>query len=248
MIELHNTDCREIMANIKTGSIDCIITDPPYYSTDLAFDKAPRIDFEAWLKECQRVLQPHGVLVSFSDFNLLSELRRLSPFKSTYELIWRKSSAVGFLQANQRPLRNHEFIGIFVDGLKKSTYNPQKTEGEAYAKKIYLETGTALYSLNKTGSINAINTGDRHPVSVLEFGLDSDKFHPTQKPLDAISWLLKTYSNEGDTVLDCFMGSGTTGHACALLNRNFIGCELDKNYFAIAEKRILDANHNLFNL
>ena len=245
MIELHNTDCREIMASIKTGSIDCIITDPPYYSTDLAFDKAPRIDFEAWLKECQRVLKPHGVLVSFADFNLLAELRRLSPFKSTYELIWRKSMAVGFLQANQRPLMAHEFIGIFVDGLKKSTYNPQKTEGEAYVSKSPREK--QIYSMPNDRT-PTINTGDRHPVSVLEFGLDSDKFHPTQKPLDAISWLLKTYSNEGDTVLDCFMGSGTTGHACALLNRNFIGCELDKNYFAIAEKRILDANHNLFNL
>lgn len=243
MIELHNTDCREIMASIKTGSIDCIITDPPYYSTDLAFDKAPRIDFEAWLKECQRVLKPHGVLVSFSDFNLLSELRRLSPFKSTYELIWRKSSAVGFLQANQRPLRNHEFIGIFVDGLKKSTYNPQMVDCKPYyhcATKM-----TKIYSGNES---IAKHYDKAHPASVLEFGLDSDKFHPTQKPLDAISWLLKTYSNEGDTVLDCFMGSGTTGHACALLNRNFIGCELDKNYFAIAEKRILDANHNLFNL
>ena len=246
MIELHNTDCREIMANIKTGSIDCIITDPPYYSTDLHFDKAPRIDFEAWLKECQRVLKPYGVLVSFADFNLLAELRRLSPFKSTYELIWRKSIPVGFLQANQRPLMAHEFIGIFVDGLKKSTYNPQKTEGKAYVRNNS-DANTSIYRTAKGVYVNN-NTGDRHPVSVLEFGLDSDRFHPTQKPIDSISWLLKTYSNEEDTVLDCFMGSRTTGHACTLLNRNFIGCELDKNYFAIAEKRILDANHNLFNL
>ena len=234
------------MANIKTGSIDCIITDPPYYSTDLHFDKAPRIDFEAWLKECQRVLKPYGVLVSFADFNLLAELRRLSPFKSTYELIWRKSNPVGFLDANIRPLRNHEFIGIFVDGLKKSTYNPQKTEGKAYVINNN-DANTSIYRTAKGVYVNN-NTGDRHPVSVLEFGLDSDRFHPTQKPIDSISWLLKTYSNEEDTVLDCFMGSGTTGHACTLLNRNFIGCELDKNYFAIAEKRILDANHNLFNL
>jgi site-specific DNA-methyltransferase (adenine-specific) len=246
MIELHNTDCREIMANIKTGSIDCIITDPPYYSTELHFDKAPRIDFEAWLKECQRVLKPHGVLVSFADFNLLAELRRLSPFKSTYELIWRKKKAVGFLDVNVRPLRAHEFIGIFVDGLKKSTYNPQKTEGEAYVKNNR-DDSTSTYKSSK-GVYTNNNNGDRHPVSVLEFGLDSDEFHPTQKPLDAISWLLKTYSNEGDTVLDCFMGSGTTGHACMLLNRNFIGVELDKTYFDIAEKRILDANHNIFNL
>ena len=243
MIELHNTDCREVMANIKTGSIDCIITDPPYYSTDLHFDKAPRIDFEFWLKECQRILKPHGVLVSFADFNLLADLRSKSTFKTTYELIWHKTTAVGFLDANIKPLMAHEFIGVFIDGLKSGTFNPQKTKGMAYVAK---RSGNAeQYGQKRT---DGINTGDRHPVSVLEFGLDSDKFHPTQKPLDAISWLLKTYSNEGDTVLDCFMGSGTTGHACALLNRNFIGCELDKNYFAIAEKRILDANHNLFNL
>ena len=246
MIELHNTDCREVMANIKTGSIDCIITDPPYYSTDLHFDKAPRIDFEFWLKECQRILKPHGVLVTFADFNLLADLRSKSKFKSTYELIWQKTIAVGFLDANVRPLRNHEFIGIFVDGLKKSTYNPQKTEGEAYTARNG-ENRYKGYSGFKATTI--ISTGDRYPVSVLEFDNGNNKsVHPTHTPLDAISWLLKTYSNEGDTVLDCFMGSGTTGHACALLNRNFIGCELDKNYFAIAEKRILDANHNLFNL
>ena len=134
---------------------------------------------------------------------------------------------------------------MFVDGLQKATYNPQKTVGAAYVSKSPREK--SIYSMPNERT-PTINTGDRHPTTVLEFGLDGDKFHPTQKPLDLVVWLLKTYSNEGDTVLDCFMGSGTTGHACALLNREFIGCELDKNYFAIAEKRILDANHNIFNL
>ena len=246
MIELHNTDCREVMANIKTGSIDCIITDPPYYSTDLHFDKAPRIDFEFWLKECQRILKPSGVLVSFADFNLLADLRSKKVFKSSYELIWHKTTTVGFLQANRRPLRSHEFIGVFVDGLNKATYNPQKTTGEPYT---HCETKmTDIYSGKKAGSETGIYDGSRHPHTVIKSSRDKANHHPTQKPLYLCDWLIKTYSNEGDTVLDCFMGSGTTGHACALLNRNFIGCELDKNYFAIAEKRILDANHNLFNL
>lgn len=126
MISLHNKDCLEVMAQLETCSVDMILTDPPYYSTNLKFDNAPRIDFEFWLKECQRILKPHGVLVSFADFNLLADLRSKSPFKSTYELIWQKTVAVGFLDANRRPLRAHEFIGVFMDGMNKATYNPQR--------------------------------------------------------------------------------------------------------------------------
>ena len=248
MIKLHNADCFEVMAGIESGSIDMILTDPPYYSTKLKFDQAPRIDFEMWLKECQRILKPNGVLVTFADFNLLADLRSKSPFKSTYELIWQKTFAVGFLHANVRPLRNHEFIGIFVDGLKKSTYNPQKTKGEAYIKKTYLETGTKLYSSNKSGSIDAINTGDRHPHSVIKSKRDKVNQHPTQKPLHLCEWLIKTYSNEGETVFDGFMGSGSSGVAALNNNRQFIGCELDLNYFEIAKKRIESSKLDLMTL
>ena len=247
MIELHNTDCREVMANIKTGSIDCIITDPPYYSTDLHFDKAPRIDFEFWLKECQRILKPHGVLVTFADFNLLADLRSKSKFKSTYELIWHKTMAVGFLDANRRPLRSHEFIGVFMDGMNKATYNPQKTNGEPYFK---TQSQSRMKHVGNHKSVDTESVdGLRHPHTIIKSSnANNHTVHPTQKPLHLCDLLIKTYSNYGDTVFDGFMGSGSSGVEALNNNRKFIGCELDLNYFEIAKKRILDANHNLFNL
>jgi site-specific DNA-methyltransferase (adenine-specific) len=245
-MELHNKDCRELMAEIESGTIDLILTDPPYYSTDLEFDKAPRIDFEAWLTECKRVLKPNGILVSFADFNLLADLRSKKVFKSTYELIWHKTMAVGFLDANLRPLRAHEFIGVFTENRNSTTYNPQKTVGEPYVRNNNPDTVTKIYSQQKQAS--TINNGDRHPTTIIKKQTDSEKLHPTQKPVDLLQWLIKTYSNEGDTVLDCFMGSGSTGVAAFNNKRKFIGCELDAAYFAIAEKRLLDNKHDLVGL
>ena len=237
MISLHNKDCLEVMAQLETGSVDMILTDPPYYSTNLKFDKAPRIDFEFWLKECQRILKPHGVLVSFADFNLLADLRSKSPFKSTYELIWQKTMAVGFLDANRRPLRAHEFIGVFMDGMNKATYHPQKTAGKAYRMQNN-STATSIYSTPK-GNTLTINTGDRHPHSIIKSSnKNNHTVHPTQKPLHLCEWLIKTYSNDGETVFDGFMGSGSSGVSALNNNRKFIGCELDLNYFEMAKKRI----------
>jgi site-specific DNA-methyltransferase (adenine-specific) len=248
MIEIHHTDCREFMKTIESGSIDLVLTDPPYYSTNLAFDKAPRIDFEAWLTECKRVLKPNGILVSFADFNLLADLRSKKVFKSTYELIWHKTMAVGFLQANQRPLMTHEYIGVFTENRNSTTYNPQKSKGVSYGDKGKNKTG--IYSA--TGDTKRIKNedGKRHPKTVIKFSNQDDSrgIHPTQKPVDLLQWLIKTYSNEGDTVLDCFMGSGSTGVAAFNNKRKFIGCELDAAYFAIAEKRLLDNKHDLVGL
>ena len=247
---LYNTDCLEIMAGMEAGSVDCIITDPPYFSTNLHFDKAPRLDFKTWLLECKRVLKPDGVLISFSDFNLLAQLRSHKVFSSNYELIWEKTMSVGFLDANIRPLRNHEFIGIFTNSLKLSTYNPQKTVGEAYTRR-QKTVGEAYNIMAHTGqerTITTSNTGDRHPKSVLKFSNgNNNSLHPTQKPLDLLMWLMRSYTNERDVVFDCFMGSGTTGHAAILLNRKFIGCELDSNYFSVAKARIEESQHDLIN-
>lgn len=254
MIELHNANCFEIMAKIPDGSIDLIITDPPYFSTNLHFDKGERLDFKAWLLECQRVLKPAGVLVSFADFNLLAELRGYGAFKSTYELIWHKTMAVGFLDANNRPLRAHEFIGVFTDKFKEAVYNPQKVKSASKNKGKTINTTSNIYS--QCSGSEWVDDNTRHPTTILNGFYDSERFntglsgnmHPTQKPLDLVSWLMRTYSNEGDLVLDCFMGSGTVGHAAALLNRGFIGCELDATYYSIAKARIEDAHHDLVNL
>lgn len=244
MNALHNADCFEVMAAMPDNSVDAIITDPPYGITELFFDKQP-IDFELWMKECQRILKPSGVLVSFADFNLLAKLRGLSPFKSTYELIWQKTMAVGFLNAGLRPLMGHEFIGVFVDGLKASTYNPQKTKGKAYKRtpihnqqQLKKRHSTQIYA--KCFVVGKHNTtGDRHPTTIIKAANGNYKTpHPTAKPIDLCEWLIKTYSNEGDIILDPFMGGGSTGIAAKNLNRRFIGIEKHKPYFDIAEARI----------
>lgn len=255
-VKLFNDDCLRVMRDIESGSIDAIITDPPYYSTDLHFDKAPRIDYGAWLMECKRVLKPSGVLVSFCDLNLLIELRGHNVFKSTYELIWQKTMAIGFLDANRRPLRAHEYMLIMVDGLNSATYNPQKTAGKPDKRQPRKAGASNVYD-NDKGNTYINKTGDRHPLSVITFQHEKSRFnttisqkdirHPTQKPLTACEWLIKTYSNEGETILDPFAGSGSVGHGCVNFNRSFIGIELNKGYFDIASKRIEDAQNELIN-
>lgn len=246
MINLHNKDCFEVMAEIKTGSVDMILTDPPYYSTNLKFDQAPRLDFALWLKECQRILKPHGVLVSFADFNLLADLRSKSPFKSTYELIWHKTMAVGFLDANRRPLRSHEFIGVFMDGMNKATYNPQKTAGEPYVKKNSNHTTTIYSTATAKGNYIRESNGDRQPHSIIKSSNSNNKsVHPTQKPIQLCDWLIKTYSNEGETIFDGFMGSGSSGVAALNNGRKFVGCELAPTYFDIAKQRLDNATLDL---
>jgi site-specific DNA-methyltransferase (adenine-specific) len=222
-----------------------ILTDPPYYSTDLAFDKAEKLDFKAWLLECKRLLKPNGVLVSFCDLNLLIELRSHKVFKTAYEVIWHKTMAVGFLDANTRPLRSHEFILVCTNELNNSTYNAQKWQSgiKRQSQGGYMP---AHYSNTKTTAYKS--DGERHPTSVLNFSNgNNNSLHPTQKPLDLVSWLIRTYSNKNDLILDPFMGSGTTGHAASLLNRHFIGCELDPTYYAIAKSRIEESQHDLVN-
>ncbi len=245
-VQLFNGDCLEVMRGIPDNSIDAIITDPPYYSTNLHFDKAARIDYKSWLFDCKRVLKPNGVLVSFCDLNLLIELRGHNVFKSTYELIWQKTMAVGFLYANRRPLKAHEYMLIMVDGLNSSTYNAQKTAGKSYVKKG--GSKTSVYDIDDKGNTYINGTGDRHPHSIIKFSNSNiNSLHPTQKPLTACEWLIKTYTNECETILDPFAGSGSVGHGCVNLNRHFIGCELDKGYFDIASKRIEAAQNELIN-
>lgn len=236
--------CIALMKDIPDDSVDIILTDPPYYSTALGFDQAPRIDFKAWLMECRRILKPSGVLVSFADFNLLAELRGHKVFKTSYELVWHKSQATGFLDANLRPLRQHEFVGVFVDGLKKSTYNPQKTKGNAYVRHRGERRRYRHYA-GARRSLNTVSDGDRFPVSVQRFSRDPvRKQHPTQKPIALCEWLINTYSNAGDTVFDGFMGSGSSGVAAKNLNRRFIGIEKDAAYFDMAKNNVQQAISN----
>lgn len=243
-LQLFNADCRDIMRNMADGSIDLILTDPPYYSTELHFDKDERIDFAAWLRECRRVLKDDGILLTFGDFNLIAELKTASPFKSFYELIWAKTMPTGIFDANKRPLRAHEYIAFFSDAFVKSAYNPQFLQGEAYQRR---RSGNPAHYSQTASRQDTTSDGRRYPTSVLTFsnGTGGQGVHPTQKPVDLLANLIAQYSNEGDVVLDCFMGSGSTGVAAVKLKRRFVGVELDKNYFGIAQKRIFDAAHDL---
>jgi site-specific DNA-methyltransferase (adenine-specific) len=204
-MQLIHGDCRVEMAKMADGSVDLIVTDPPYYSTNLAFDKAPRIDYKQWLIDCKRVLKDTGILVSFCDLNLLIELKGHKVFKTAYEIVWEKTMPVGFLYANLRPMKAHEFIIVMTNALKKSTYNPQKRPGKPYKAK---GVGKAsVYSSCRNNSTN--DSGDRHPHTVQKFSNNNHKsLHPTQKPIDLCQWLINSYSNADDVVLDCFMGGG----------------------------------------
>lgn len=152
--------------------------------------------------------------------------------------------SVGFFDANHKPLKAHEFIGIFTNSFRKAAYTPQKTTGTPYKKKR--KGFVSHYPRCERG--DTVNTGDRHPTTVLKFRNGNHKsLHPTQKPLDLCEWLVKTYSNEGDLVVDPFAGSGTTLLACLDLNRNAIGCELHEPYVEIAKNRIEKARIEIEN-
>lgn len=254
--ELHLGDCLNILPTLPDNSVDAVVCDPPYYSTNLAFDKAPKIDFYTFLAEIKRVLKQDGLLVSFGDFNTIAKLKSTCVFKSSYEIVWQKNLPLGYLDANYRPLRNHEFIGVFYDRLKSTKYNPQKFNYQSSRFKIgelnnarKITTDGLIYG--KKRNADYIEDGTRFPLTVVyshnwDGGMIAkvragQKRHPTQKSIDLVEYLVKTYTNEGDTVLDPFMGAGTTGVACANLGRNFIGIEKDAEYFAIAHARIAAA-------
>jgi site-specific DNA-methyltransferase (adenine-specific) len=229
------------MRGLADGSVDCVVTDPPYYSTKLDFDLTTRIDFNIFFDLCFKKLKETGFLVTFCDFRLGRELSMRPEFR--YELIWEKTLPVGFLNANIRPLRNHEYILIFTKKLKLAVYNPQKTVGKP--RDIIQGRKPAHYGgTDNNNTTTKSNNGLYHPKSVLKWSnSNTNSQHPTQKPLEGVSWLINTYSNENNTILDPFMGSGTTGVACMNLNRNFIGYELDPEYFKIAEARIENAKN-----
>ena len=234
-------DCLSVMKQFPDGYFDCVCTDPPYGTTALAFDQTP-IDWAAWWAEIHRVTKETGVIVCFAADLFTVDLIQSNRKNYRYRLVWEKTMPTGFLDANRRPLRAHEDILIFARRFKGSTYNAQKEAGEPY------------YNASKRGRPNHCSggavaasprhneSGERHPKTVIRFG-NGNNFndHPTQKPLDLMQWLVSTYTNPGDKVLDPFAGSGTTGAACVALHREFVGIELDPAYFQIAEKRIANA-------
>jgi DNA modification methylase len=231
-MKLMQGDCLERMKEIESGSVDMILTDPPYGTTACKWDSI--IPLEPMWEQLKRIIKPNGGIVLFGAEPFSSSLRISNIKQYKYDWVWVKDSGTGFLNSKKQPLRNNEQIAVFYK--KQPTYVPQMRMGfKPYVRKQG-KTKTDNYD-SQTGAIT-VSDGSRYPLNTLEFKRDKNKLHPTQKPVALMEYLIKTYTNEGETVLDFTMGSGTTGVAAKNLNRNFIGIELDQGYFEIAKERI----------
>ena len=239
--KLYNGDCLEIMKDIKDKSIDSIICDLPYGVTRNKWDKI--IPLEPLWQQYERIIKDNGIIVLFSQQPFTAKLicSNLKMFR--YELIWEKSKATGFLNAKRMPLRTHENILVFYK--KQPTYNPQKWQiNERFMDRRKKVGAYVCDCRNRNYGQHTIFTnkedGTRYPISVLSFpSTNSEKTkHPTQKPTALLEYLIKTYTNEGEIVLDNCMGSGSTGIACINTDRKFIGIELDIDYYNTAKQRI----------
>lgn len=234
---LHLGDCREVMTNL--GKVDAVIADPPYGTTRCAWDAIIPLD-EMWAA-IDRVVSRDTPVVLFGSepFSSLLRTSRLKQFK--YDWIWDKPKGTGFLNAKKQPLRKHETISVFADG--KALYLPQMSTGHERKKTFrgkHLQTD--VYG-NMAGDYHYDST-ERYPGTVLTFSSDTQNssYHPTQKPVDLMRYLIRTHCPEGGTVLDFTMGSGTTGVAAILEHRHFVGIEKEVEYFDIACGRMRVAN------
>lgn len=230
-------DCLDVMPKIKENSIDMILCDLPYGRTRNSWDSI--ISFEKLWVNYKRVLKSNGVVALFADGMFMADLMVSNRKMWKYNIIWDKVLVSGFLNANRQPLRSHEEIVIFYN--KQPTYNPQKIKGKPNHSKGSSQKNTN----NNYGNYEIVDNkeilGDmKHPRSIWTFQKPhpSKMVHPTEKPLECIECLIKTYTNEGDLVLDNTMGSGTTCLGAKLLNRDFIGIELEEKFFDIAVSRI----------
>ena len=238
---LYKCDCLEAMKLIPDASIDAVITDPPYNTTACKWDNV--IDFELMWKQLNRITKPNGAIVLFGSEPFSSALRMSNIKNYKYDWIWDKNKPTGMLNAKRQPLRRFENIMVFYK--KQCTYNPQKIKNpkgiekrSLYAYNRENEGGETTGEIKKGGVSFEYEADKLLPVNIQVFKKPNKPLHPTQKPIALMEYLIKTYTNENETVLDFTMGSGTTGVAAKNLNRNFIGIEQDENYFKIAEERI----------
>lgn len=242
MIDLRKGNCLELMQDIPDKSIDAIIADLPFGTTKCKWDTV--IPFEPLWEQYKRIIKDDGAIALFGTGLFAYKLALSNEKMYKYEIIWHKSKSGSSFTAKYRPVQKHENILIFGKG--KVVYNPQLEEGEPYYRKRKANKGDKPnnHKLGVVSESETTNDGFRYPSTVQFFQQKwrrQDQVHPTQKPVELIEWLINSYSNKGDTILDNTFGSGTTGVACVNTNRSFIGIEMDDKYFTIAEKRINDA-------
>lgn len=244
-IELHQGNCLEVMKSIPDGSVDMILTDPPYGTTACKWDSV--IDLPLMWEQLKRIIKPNGAIVMTASQPFSSVLGASNLKMLRYSWIWEKAKPTNFTQAKRMPLKGFEEVLVFYSN--PPTYNPQgvvridKTVKNGGTKAIgrsgMKKNGDAAFHGNiVVKSEKYIQEFTNYPRGIVKFSQDSHGLHPTQKPVALMEYLIKTYTNEGETVLDFTMGSGTTGVACCNLSRSFIGIEMDENYFNIASKRI----------
>lgn len=235
--------CLDVMKGIESGSVDMVCADLPYGTTSCKWDSV--IPLDALWAEYKRVCKPHAAIVLTATQPFTAALVMSNPKWFKHEWVWHKSKSGSAFTAKYRPLARHESVLVFGKG--RVTYNPIKREGKPY-KRARIALGDKINNhgigFNGTG-IFSENDGFRYPESVIFFQQKwrrQDQVHPTQKPVELMEYLIRTYSNEGQTVLDNSMGSGTTGVACANTGRRFIGIEKDADFFRVASERISSAN------
>jgi len=227
-------DCLEIMKSIPDRSIDMILCDLPYGTTACKWDTI--IPFDKLWEQYERIIKPNGAIVLTAGQPFTSYLLMSNPKLFKYEWIYQKEKGVNFITANKKPMFCHENVLVFYKN--QPTYNPQKIQGQPYERKQkYCEKRETHPSISK--SLDKKSDGLRFPITIQRFKRDStQKLHPTQKPVALFEYLIKTYTNEGDIVLDNCAGSGTTGIACINTNRNYILIEKEQKYFDIINERI----------
>ena len=246
MIELLHGDCLEKMQDIASGSVDAIITDPPYGTTSCKWDSV--IPFEPMWEQLNRIIKPIGVIVLFGSQPFTSALVMSNAKMFKINLVWDKKMPTGHLNAKKKQMLRHEDVIVFSSAkFGHFTYNPVLTKGKLRNKspKRKADNFREVYNKVKHKGNNFNNV--YYPTSIIQQSNanQKEKQHPTQKPTALMEYLIRTYTNENETVLDFTMGSGSTGVACVNTNRNFIGIEQDDNYFKIACKRIEDAKNQL---
>ena len=242
MVSIKQGDCLELMKEIPDKSIDMILCDLPYQETGNKWDKF--VNLEQLFNEYRRIIKDDGCIALNGTFKFGTHLMNIAPDLYKYEWVWEKDNGTNAPNVNLQPFRVHEYIFIFGKGRVTNgnripmKYYPQKTEGKPYKQK------SGRMSENWKGGLNNIITdnkdGLRHPKTIQKFNRDRG-YHPTQKPVALLEYLIKTYTNENDLVLDNCMGSGSTGVACVNTNRRFIGIELSEEYYNIAVRRINEA-------